>query len=154
MSKKEEIYRKAFTKAVESRLAKVEELEARYERDRSEINKQLLDDARDYYDSLFNGEDPEFESLFYDELSERKELCLKFIAKADAIRGLKRLEFGSNITDPKGFYDGHIFFDQAKIEENYGGDEGWVLNLYLKGEEVGTISPYDIKCIQPRRTPP
>jgi len=150
MSKEE--YKKVFTREVENRLAEVEKLEARYEKDHS--LEQLLDDARDHYDSLFNGEDPEFESLFYDELSERKELCLKFIAKADAIRGLKRLEFGSNVTDPKGFYDGHIFFDQAKIEENYGGDEGWVLNLYLKGEEVGTISPYDIKCIQPRRTPP
>ena len=151
MSEKE-VYKKVFTREVENRLARVAELEARYEKDHAV--EQLLDDARDHLDSLFNGEDPEFESLFYDELSERKELCDKFIRKAESIRGLKRLEFGSNVTDPKGFYDGHIFFDHAKIEENYGGDEGWVLNLYLAGQEVGTISPYDIKHIQPRRTPP
>jgi hypothetical protein len=151
-TKEKEVYKKLFTKEVESRLAEVEELEARYEKDHT--LEQLLDDARDHYDSLFNGEDPALEELFNSELEERRDLCDKFIRKADAIRGIKRLEFGSNITDPSGYYDGHIFFDHAKIEENYGGDEGWVLNLYLRGEEVGTISPYDVKDIQPRRTPP
>lgn len=147
-------YKKVFTKEVEYRLAEVKEAETRYEKDHTVINKQLLDDARDHYDSLFNGEDKNFETLFNNELSERRELCIKFMKKADTIKGLKRIEFGSNITDPNGYYDGHIFFTYAKIEENYGGDEGWVLNLYIAGEEVGTISPYDIKSIQPRRTPP
>ena len=154
------IYNKVFTTEVEKRYKALQEIKAKYglsilaKSPNLEVYKKAYEVAETIYESIFDGADEHMNKLWEQELEERKELCMKYIERANRITGLKRLEFGSDLTDPQGFFDGHIFFTDAKIGEDYGGDEGWLLYLYINGQECGTISPYDVKHIVPRRTPP
>ena len=147
------LYNKVFTKEVEYRTDLVERMKKNVENEPTPENKRLLDGAESLLEDMFNGSTSEQE-LWEQEHQERLELCNKWIEKARKINGLKRVEFGSDLTDPKGFYDGGIFFTHARLQEDYGGDEGWELWFYLNGEEVGHINPYDIKTITTRRTTP